>query len=311
MKLTLEELSEYYKNKRAYEYDNGIPLKGIEMRKKLHPLVTGILKLDRVLSKEKLITLKDERIKNNKSKIYVCTHIGGKDAERVCEGLRDNGYFLSGDPGMLYREFAGVLLFIKGTIDVELNDKKDRFVSKQRCIELLKRGGNLIIYSEGAWNITDSVPVMKLYPGAVEMAIESGAEIVPVALEQDDKNWYISLGKNISYDNSINADKRRIVELTSDLRDVLATLKWEIWEHISPDIISRNSIDEDYARDFHQNIEDKFGHGYTRENVMRDKYQDKFGPDSEVVYSFAKKLVPSKNNAFLLRDLNKKIKTRW
>lgn len=308
MKLSLEELSQYYRDKRVYEYSEGIPLKGIEIRKKLNYLVAGILKIDRILSHEKLITLRDDRIKNDKPKIYVCTHIGGKDAERVCEGLHDYGYFLSGDPGTLYRELAGVLLFAKGTIDVELKDKEDRYVSKQRSIELLKRGGNLIIYSEGAWNITDSVPVMQLYSGAVQMALESGAEIVPVALEQDVKNWYISLGKNINYDNETNVDKNKINKLTGDLRDTLATLKWEIWEHISPDIISRDSIDEDFKKEFYQNIEAKFGHGYTRENIMRDKYHDKNNPEPEVAYSFVKKLVPNKNNAFLLRSLNKKIK---
>lgn len=304
-KLSIEELSEYYREKRAYEYDNGIPLKGIEIRKKLNYLIAGLLKLDRKLKKETLTVVEDKRVK---SKIYVCTHIGGSDAERICEGLRDHGYFLSGDPGTLYREFAGVLLFAKGTVDVELKDKKDRYISKQRCIELLKRGGNLIIFSEGAWNITDSVPVMKLYPGAVEMAIESGAEIVPVALEQDDKDWYISFGKSINYESETNADKKRIMELTNNLRDVLATLKWNIWERISPDVVSRDSIDEDFEKKFHQNIEKKFGHGYTRENIERDKYKDKFCPEPAEAYSFVKKLVPNKNNISYLRSLYKQIR---
>ena len=302
-RLSLEELSEYYREKRADDFRRGSPLQGIRIRKWTGRLVAGILKLDRVLSRETLRTVRDERIRTSASKIYVCTHIGGKDAERVCEGIQDHGYFLSGDPGQLYREAAGVLLFLKGTIDVELKDPFDRHVSKERCIELLQKGGNLIIYSEGAWNITDSTPVMPLYPGAVEMVLRSKAEIVPVALEQNGKDWLISLGRNIQYEFESKPDKEQIHQLTMDLRDRLASLKWEIWETFFPERISREELDEETAKEFYQNIESKFDHGYTRENVLRDKYHVRNGEDPITAFEWIRRLVPDMKNAFLWRNL--------
>lgn len=45
-----------------------------------------------------------------------------------------------------------------------------------------------MIFPEGAWNISENLLVMKLYTGAAEMAIRTGADIVPIAIEQFGKS---------------------------------------------------------------------------------------------------------------------------
>ena len=67
----------------------------------------------------------------------------------------------------------------------------------------------------------------KGYTGAAEMAICTGAEIVPIAFEKFGKNFYVNIGANISPKNFVLEQKQ---ELTDMLRDRLATLKWELWE---------------------------------------------------------------------------------
>jgi hypothetical protein len=69
---------------------------------------------------------------------------------------------------------------------------------------------------------------MHLYTGAVEMAIESGADLIPVGIELYGNTFYINIGRNISSRNMQPDSKQKYTE---KLRGTMAALKWEIWEH--------------------------------------------------------------------------------
>lgn len=296
LKASREELEYYYKDLRKFNYENQIPIKGIEFRKNIHQLPLALVKLERLLSNEKITILKDERIYTEKPKIYACTHIGGKDIERTFEAIKEHCYLFLGDPGVTYKTPTGLLLYLNGTINLETRDKTDRKIAKSRAIELLKNGGNLLLYPEGAWNITENLPVMKLFTGTVEIAIESGAEIIPIAIEQSDKNFFVSIGKNIDYTNcQINQKK----ELTTELRDILSTLVWENWEQL--DHIKRDELTPEFKDNYIQSIINKCDLDYTEQDVLETRFKDKNIVEPEDVYSFKKKLILSRNNAFLLK----------
>lgn len=296
LKSSREELIDYYRNLRKFNYENEVPLKGIETRKIIHNLPLLVVKLDRLLKKEEITILKDERLDTDKPKIYACTHIGGNDIERAFEAIKEHCYLFLGDPGVTYKTPTGLLLYLNGTISLETRDKTDRRIAKSMAIELLKSKGDLLIFPEGAWNITENLPVMKLFTGTVEMAIESGAEIIPIAIEQVEKNFYVSIGENINYTNyNINQKK----ELTDELRDVLCTLIWEIWEHLG--YFKRKEISQEFKENYVQSIIDKCDLGYTAQDVLETKFKDKNVVEYDEVFSFEKKLKLSRNNAFLLK----------
>ena len=54
-KMAIEELVKYYSELRKYEYNQGKELNGINLRKKIHFLVSIILDVDQLLSKEEII----------------------------------------------------------------------------------------------------------------------------------------------------------------------------------------------------------------------------------------------------------------
>ena len=83
---------------------------------------------------------------------------------------------------------------------------EDRGIAKKRSIELLEKGGNLLIYPEGAWNISPNLPVMKLYKGAVNIAVKTKADLIPIAIEQVENHFYVSIGKNIITSDMENID---------------------------------------------------------------------------------------------------------
>jgi len=293
-KLEQKELEKYYIELRKYKFIQNIPLKGINFRNMIHDFLLLIVKIDRLLQKEKIEKIQDDRIDTKAPKIYACTHIGGKDIERSFEVIKDSCYLFLGDPGEVYRNSVGLLLYLNGVICLETRDKDDRKIAKKRAIELLKNGGNLLIYPEGAWNISENLPVMKLFNGTVEIAIETNAEIIPIAIEEYNNTYYFAIGKNINYSGCSEEQKQA---LTNELRDVLSTLKYNIWEHFSQ--TKRNDINQNYSDDFAKYIVDKCEYGYTVQDVIETRYHDKNVIESDEVFAFQKKLVPSHKNAFL------------
>lgn len=270
--MPLDQLIEYYRNERKYIYENNIPVKGIKWRKRIHKIMFAIIKMKRVLLHQKLTILHDEREDTDKPIIYACTHIGRYDIEMALESIQDTCFLFLGSPGKLYRSLDGVLVYLFGFIGCDTTEKEDRHIAKELAIRTLKQGGNILIFPEGAWNITENQVVMKLYTGTIEMAIRSGADIVPIAIEQYEKSFYINIGKNISLDETSDLNKKR--KLSDDLRDTLCTLKWEIWEQFP--ITKRSSLPENMGQIFVGRIMSETANDYTVEEIERDRFHEKY-----------------------------------
>ena len=268
--MAMDEIIEYYKKLRLYEYVYGVPIDGILFRKVIHPLLLTAIKADRIRSGEKIEVIGDARVKTNRPKIFACTHIGGHDIERVFEGIKTHAYLFLGDPKEAYLDFNRHILNLNGVIQLETDDSLDRHIAYLRAVELLKKHGNLLIFPEGAWNLTDELLVLKLFPGTARMANEAQADIIPVAIEQYDNKFFINIGKNISYDpnKSPNIDL-----VTEELRDAMAALKLEIfYKH---DSIPRSSIPENYREEFLKTIIDRCDYDFSLEEMLDDVYKDK------------------------------------
>lgn len=81
-------------------------------------------------------------------------------------------------------------------------------------------------FPEGVWNLSPNFPVLPCYWGIIEVAQKGDAVIVPVVAEQYGKHFIINIGSNLEMEK-YGSDKATAI---STLRDMLATLKWEIWE---------------------------------------------------------------------------------
>lgn len=162
-----------------------------------------------------------------------------------------------------------------------------------------------MIFPEGAWNISENLPVMRLFTGVAEMAIRSGAEIVPVAIEQYEKSFVVNIGGNINSSEYVLFQKQ---DLTNRLRDEMCTLKWEIFEKYAID--SRYNIPLDYWDNFLSGIEDQMNDNYTLKDIEGTCYHDKQVTESVEVFEHLQHLIPSKGNAFLFRKDIKSEKIR-
>ena len=199
-----------------------------------------------------------------------------------------------GDPGEVYRTLDGLILFLKGTLYLDTDNKMDRKIGEENSYKVLKQNGHLLIFPEGAWNITDNEVVMKLYEGTVRLARRANAEIIPIAIEQNDKQFYANVGKNIQIDKT--KDNR---ELSDDLRDTLSTLKWEIWDKYCHE--KRENLGQNYHDQYIENIMKDTEYGYGVDEINATKYRDSNVVNEEEVFKCLKKVKYTKDNAYLLR----------
>lgn len=291
--MPLPELEVYYREQRKKRFERGYRSKNIQLRQWCHPIFRAVLAVDRQFRKQ-TTTIINPLIKEKKQVIFACTHIGENDLENIYEKLGRGCWWFVGDPCALYKDISGLLVYLNGSIFLETGDKDDRRIAYLRSVDLLKSGGSLMIYPEGARNGSENLPVMPLFSGTARMAMETGTPIIPVAIEQYDKRFVINFGSELHTE-----DFQSGAELTEALRDAMATLKWGIWEQEG--IQSRVDIPENYSEQFIQQFAQRIYPYDTLESVERTRYHTKEEMEQRDAFVHLDKLIPCKGNAFLLR----------
>lgn len=296
--MSCEELKEYYRRCRLADFTAGRPIKGITWRKAIHGVVVKVVQLDRLRKRCRLVVLEDARVPSSAPVIFACTHIGGDDIQHTGEALKGSSFYMfMGDPEMVYKSLDGLLCYFNGWICIDTGDKTDRHIGKARAEELLRAGGNLLIYPEGAWNLTENLPVMPLYTGTAEMALQTGSEIIPMAMEEYGRTTYVCIGQNICPSTLGFTEKKALTEY---LRDQMATLKWHIWEQAPEAHHTLGRIED--QKNFEQHIINLNWFDYSMEDVERTRFHDRNVTPPEEAFTFLKNLKPCKENAFLLRN---------
>ena len=291
--MPLSELEVYYCARRKHRFEQGKKLKHIRLRETFYPVFTTFLTLDRFFRKQ-TITVFGNQKKYKERVIFACTHIGENDLENIYEVLHRSCWWFVGDPCVLYKDISGLLLYLNGCILLETMDKDDRHIAYLRALELLKGGGSLMIFPEGARNGSENLPVMPLFQGTAKMAMETNTKIVPIAIEQYDKRFVVNFGTEISPENFSNS-----AELTQELWDALAGLKWEIWEREG--LFSRDSLPENFNDQFIKIFEKRLQPWDTLESVERTRFHTKAEIEQKNAFTHLDKLIPCWENAFLFR----------
>ena len=298
LSMPLDELEAYYREKREHDKDKEI--KYVGLRKFYSNIFRFILCLNRHAEKRKYVIVGDKRRKSDKAHIYANTHYGEIDGLVAYEALKDHCYWFWGDVGEYYKKIDYPIVCMNGTVVVDTWDKTDRHNARNTAIKVLKKKANLMFFPEGTWNITEAKPVMYLFPGAADMAIESGAEIIPVGIELYGDTYYINIGENISSEGYTQETK---YELTAVIRDAMATLKWEIWEQYGK--MKRADLPEN-ASELWQNKYEQLCIKmlFPMEKLRKSMYIDKKDVEMWEVQSIRDNLIPSRAKAFLFSKRN-------
>ena len=251
-KMSLQELSSYYRMLRNYEFETNKQLESSYLKKKIYFLTKLILKIDRILSGRKLILFDDKRENNiSKGKVYASSHVGRYDIESAMEAIDEQVYFVMGDPEETYINFEGFFLDkIQGRIctdtgyniyDIfkkykegqELTNnekklyneyKKDRHICEVTCTRRIANKDNILIYPEGAWNVTPRL-TQTLFPGAARIAINGDGIIIPIGIVRDNKKYTVNIGKEMDVSGANEKDTK---DITNQLKENINSLVGEI-----------------------------------------------------------------------------------
>lgn len=300
LSMPLPELEKYYRERRRECFENNEPFTGVRFRKMMHPVLVCGLKILHFFKRQKITVIGDKRIPTQKPIIFAATHIGWDDVEMIFSAIGTHAYLFWGDPRESYKTMDGFLLDINGAIICDTDNKNDRYIGKEKCIQWLNQGGNLLIFPEGEWNITENKSVMYLFNGTAEMAIRTGADIVPIAIEQFGKEFRVNIGQNIETTRYQLDSKQK---LTDKLRDDMATLKWEIYDTTS--IVERKIIPENASEMYKQFFIEQANGVFTWQDFCQCVYKPREITPPEEAFGFMKKLEPNKRNAFLFEIVPK------
>ena len=181
-------------------------------------------------------------MKLNKPIIFAITHVGKFDIEVLSEAIKEQYFLLTGDfehiQGTIYAPFLG----INGVIYFNEKIKDERASVSDRMIEILKHGGNLMYFPEGARNLSPNLPVLPCYWGIIDVAKKSNAVIIPIVACQYGKHFKINIGNNIEVNTFEECVNGKVIAIEM-IRNILASSSWEVYE--SGGIFNRTSIGVD------------------------------------------------------------------
>ncbi len=274
-KLTMDELCEYKRKLRRYQAENNIKPKGTKVRKALHPLINLSMTLRRVFKSKLTLTTyingqkaskldvhKHLSSKNtdNRPIIFSVTHMGKFDIELVNEAIRKHYYLLSDDEEYMYRSIDGFFTWLEGAVYVDSDyshqvdgDTKysnDAYVAKETMITLGKMGVNLMYYPEAGWCFSENMMMYDCKFGMIEIAKDANFVIVPVAIDSNNKDFYVNIGDTI-YPEQICKDVNSFEDKKEAMKivvDKMSTLKYNIWDKHSH--MNRDDISDDYWEKF-------------------------------------------------------------
>lgn len=314
-KMSIQELSAYYRKLRSYEYDINKPLETSKIKKRIYFLTRLILKIDRLLSGRKLVLFDDKRSDNvSVGKVYASSHVGRYDIESAMEAINEQVYFVMGDSEETYRNFEGFFLDkIHGRIcvdtgynisdifrkhkdgqeltqkELELYEeyKKDRHICEVTCTKRVADKDNILIYPEGAWNVTPRL-TQTLFPGAARIAVNGNGVIIPIGIVRDKKTYTVNIGSEMNVSGACESD---IKDITSELKEKMNSLVGEII-FSSKDIVRRDSLKDPYQNelDFINDIMSESENGYTLDVIEKTRYYDPDYPENVFGFQHIKRL---------------------
>lgn len=231
---------------------------------------------------------------SGKPMIYAVNHFCFADTPIMGRITPKRSYILLGKQRLGFSDWLYFIL--NGVIFVDRKDKEDMAASKQAMTAYLNKGRFIVMFPEGTWNLTENQLMLPMKWGIVDIARETGAQIIPTVLEYDreQKKCFIRFGAPMLFSPEDNK-----ADAIAILRDTLATMRWEFWERNG--IFNRAELDMDAERKkLFYSVEEYPPIDWEYESSCI--YHPYAEPD--MVFAHLDQLIPCKENAFLFRKRN-------
>lgn len=223
--------------------DNFTSNVGLELRKKINPILRRLLKL---AVKGELIIDRYPKLEKEKAYIFTSLHSFVEDAIANLATIDRNAYLLFGTTDQLEVNIEMYAAWLNGFIYVNRLDPQSRKDAITKMIRVLNNGNSVLLYPEGGFNNTENLFCQKLFSSPYILSKETKAEVVPIApfYEFGSNKIFMNVGNPINL-SEFNNKK----EALGYLRDILSTLMFENIERHSTPLV-RSELGKDPRMNF-------------------------------------------------------------
>lgn len=170
-----------------YAPEKVISPKGVIIRKVISPIVRFVVPF--VTPNSKLTVVRRAKLPKQPV-IFAATHGFREDVEHTVVMAGRQAYMLNGVPKQLFHSFDGITAWLAGMVIIDRTDKQSRSSSVDKLVRVLELGSSVIMYPEGTWNKSPNELISGLFGGIYDVALKSGALVVPIATYRNGNKAY-------------------------------------------------------------------------------------------------------------------------
>lgn len=179
------------------------------------------------LNGKKIVNVRLDNIPENRPIIFASTHSFTEDIINGILLCGIHAFVVFGSLPVFYNTFDGLALHIFGSVLINRKNNNSRKALSGKCAEILKRGGNILIYPEGVWNKSANRITLDFWSGVFWIAKETDSLIIPEVQLPVDSIIYCS--RLPAFDVSVYDDSQ-VNEALEDLRTIMNTELYSLME---------------------------------------------------------------------------------
>lgn len=270
---------------------------------------------------EKIVWLSKENadVRTPNTVVFANTHRFKPDFEKITIKTKRPSFVIASDFKNSYNTISGWYFNTRATIFVDPYDKEDKAVSYEMMKKYLKAGLDCTIFPEAVWNLSENKPVLETFYGSVKLALETNSMLVCTAVERYGKKYVLNRSEAIDlnlivmkyidysfYEIDYTSERGKVIaknileECNNLMRDVMATLLWEIWEDdaYNNGVEKRSTLSTDYWQKFIDGLVSEWP-GYRMQDNVEQRFHSKYELEVQHIRKDLSSIQPTMNNAFL------------
>lgn len=276
------------KNKEHHATDSDVV---IWMRDRLHPLLVALAKSK---IKYDIEPLNDFHALPGKPIIFAGNHSMPYDFPILTKVTKRRSYVFVGRQNLPLVD--QIFFALNGVIYADRKSKREMVTAKGTLLKYLSLGQSVAWFPEGTWNLTPNLLMLPMKWGIIEVACQANAQIIPLALDYDRSKNLCRVKFGASLAGTDLVDNRNGIRT---LRDVMATLRWEMMEDRST--LPRAKTDpEELKKEVEMAIDEYPTLDWAYECSCIYEPPNYISPDK--AFEHFQHLILCKENAFLFRE---------
>ena len=239
----------------------------------------------------KVIIEQSCRLLPDKPVIYAVNHFCFADTPIMGRITPKRSYILLGKQRLGFSDWLYFML--NGVIFVDRKHKEDMAASKQAMTAYLNKKRFIIMFPEGTWNLTENQLMLPMKWGIIDIAKETGAQLIPTVLDYDREQakCFVHFCEPMVFSQEASR-----ADGISSLRDTMAAMRWAFIERCGTFHRAELDIAEEQRKLLYSVLE------YP---TIDWEYESScvYHPYTEPATAFAhlNDLIPRRENAFLFR----------